>query len=178
MLGSRIREKRKELDITLRELATRTDLTPSFLSQVERDLAVPSITSLRKIAEVLSVPIFHFLIDSDGASPVVRKGSRKKLVLPDSHLVYELLSPDLKRKMEVWVAQLEPGAAGSDQPMSHPAEECILVLHGKLGIKLGKEEYVLEEGDSIYFDGAIPHLLSSVGEEDLVFVSSVSPPVF
>lgn len=178
MLGNKIREKRKDVGITLRELATRTDLTPSFLSQIERDLAVPSITSLRKIAGVLGVPIFHFLMDSDGASPVVRRDARKKLVLPDSHLVYELLSPDLKRKMEVWMARLEPGASGSDSPMSHPADECILVIQGKLGIKLGDDDYVLEPGDSIYFDGAVPHLLTSVGDEDLVFVSSVSPPVF
>ena len=63
--------------MSLKDLAERIGLTASFLSQVERELAEPSITSLRKIAEALDVPIFYFLLDNDNHSPVVRKNNVK-----------------------------------------------------------------------------------------------------
>lgn len=178
MLGERIRQKRAEKGLTLKALADKTGLTPSFLSQVERDMAEPSITSLRQIAKALDAPIFFFLLDADQPSPVVRKNERKVLNFPQSHLTFELLSPDLNRKMEVMMARLEPGAASCDEPLTHPGEECILVLQGEMEIVIGQESYHLSAGDSIYYFSAIPHRLVSVGQEDLVFVSAITPPAF
>jgi len=167
-----------EKNLSLKDLAEKVSLTASFLSQVERELAEPSITSLRKIAEALEVPIFYFLLDDENSSPVVRKNERKTLKFPESHVVFELLSPDLNRQMEVMIARLEVGAVSCNEPLSHPGEECIFVLQGAMDIEIGEEHYVLEEGDSIYYFAAIPHRLSSVGEEDLVFLSAITPPRF
>jgi transcriptional regulator with XRE-family HTH domain len=178
MLGERIRQKRAEKGLTLKALADRTGLTPSFLSQVERDMAEPSITSLRQIAKALDAPIFFFLLDADQPSPVVRKHERKVLNFPQSHLTFELLSPDLNRKMEVMMARLEPGAASCEEPLTHPGEECILVLQGEMEIVIGQDSYNLVAGDSIYYFSAIPHRLVSVGQEDLIFVSAITPPAF
>ncbi|MCL7454197.1 MAG: helix-turn-helix domain-containing protein, partial [Anaerolineae bacterium] len=108
-LGNRLRARRQELGLSLRELAERVGLTASFLSQIERDLASPSIESLRKISDALEVPIFHFLIEPDTRSPVVRRQERAKLNLPDSNLTYQLMTPDLNRRMEVFLAEREPG---------------------------------------------------------------------
>ncbi|KKM11041.1 MerR family transcriptional regulator [Clostridiales bacterium PH28_bin88] len=178
MLGDTIRRIRAEKNLSLRDLAEKTELTPSFLSQVERDLAEPSITSLRKIADALGVPIFYFLMDNEKPSPVVRKNERKALKMPESHLLYELLSPDLNRSMEVWMGKLDPGAVSCDIPLSHPGEECIVVLEGSMEIQLGEDTYILENGDSIYYFGAVPHKLKSVGEKQLVFISCITPPMF
>ncbi|MEW6661592.1 MAG: helix-turn-helix domain-containing protein [Bacillota bacterium] len=178
MLGETIRRIRAEKGLSLRELADMTELTPSFLSQVERDLAEPSITSLRKIADALGVPIFYFLMDNEKPSPVVRKNERKALKMPESHLVYELLVPDLNRSMEVWMGRLAPGAVSCDTPLSHQGEECIVVLQGKMEVQLGEETHVLDEGDTIYYFGAVPHKLKSVGDQELVFLSTITPPLF
>lgn len=178
MLGKKIREKRKERGKSLSELAALTGLTASFLSQVERDVAEPSITSLRKIAEALDVPIFYFLLNSDGYSPVVRKGNRKTLKFPRSHLSFELLSPDLNRQMEIMMATLEPGTCTCEQPLAHPGEECVVVLEGAMDIEIGDESYHLEEGDSIYYYCAVPHRITSVGDKNLVFLSAITPPAF
>ena len=99
-IGSRIRARRQELDLSLRELAERVSLTASFLSQIERDLTSPSIESLRKISDALEVPIFYFLLESDDRCPVVRRDERTTLTLPNSNLTYELLTPDLNRQMD------------------------------------------------------------------------------
>ncbi len=178
MLGERIRAKRKERGKSLSELSLLTGLTASFLSQVERDVTEPSITSLRKIAKALDVPIFYFLLDTEEYSPVVRRKNRKILRFPQSHLTFELLTPDLSRQMEMMIATLEPGTSTCDEPLTHPGEECTLVLQGEMEIQIGEETYHLKEGDSIYYYCAIPHRIISVGKKDLVFVSAITPPSF
>jgi len=178
MLGEKIRKIRLEKKISLRDLAQKTQLTPSFISQMERDLVEPSITSLRRIAEAMEVPIFRFLMDDKQPSPLVRKSERKILKMPKSRLVYELLSPDLDKSMEMWIGKLEPGAVSCDEALTHPGEECILVLQGVMEVILGEESYTLHEGDSIYYYGTIPHQLINKGKEELVFVSAITPAMF
>ena len=78
-IGERIKARRKELKLSLRELAEQVDLTASFLSQIERDQSSPSIESLRKISQALEVPIFYFLAEPNGKSPVVRRNQRLKI---------------------------------------------------------------------------------------------------
>jgi transcriptional regulator with XRE-family HTH domain len=178
MLGERIRARRSELNMSLRDLAERVGLTASFLSQIERDLADPSIKSLRKIADALDVPMLRFLSTESGASPVVRKYARKKLMLPHAKVAYELLTPDLDRKMEMFVAHLHPSQANIAQPLAHSTEECLLVLEGRLRVGIDDTDYDLEAGDSIYFEGPRLRTLMALGEETAVFVSAVTPALF
>lgn len=178
MLGAKIRKKRSEKNLSLKELAERIDLTASFLSQIERDLAEPSISSLRKIAHALDVPIFYFLIDDDKSTPVVRKSERKTLKLPESHLIYELLTPDVNRAMELFMARIEPNTDVGEEDSIHPGEECVLVMQGTMEIKVGENTYTLEEGDSIYYFASLPHSIRNAGDDELVFLSAITPPRF
>ena len=89
-LGERIRQQRKKLGFSLRELGTRTNLTAGFLSQIENDQISPSLNSLQSIATALQVPMFYFL-NSVRPSLVVRSNERRKLYFPDSHIGYDLL---------------------------------------------------------------------------------------
>lgn len=178
MIGQRIRDRRAEMGLSLRELAKQVELTASFLSQIERDLADPSIKSLRKIADALGVPMLYFLAERGEPNPVVRKNHRKKLVLPHSKVNYELLTPDLDRKMEMFVAEVHPSQKNIAHPLPHPTEECIFVLRGRLCIKLNDTEYLLDAGDSIYFEGGCLCSLSAAGDEPAVFVSAMTPAVF
>lgn len=178
MLGDKIRKKRKDKGLSLSQLAQKINRTPSYLSQIERDLAEPSITSLRQIAEALEAPIFYFLLDEKRDEPLVKKEDRKTLLFPDAHQIYELLSPDLNRKIEMIQGRLKPGASTCDKPLSHPGEECTLVLQGEMHIQIGEESYHLKEGDTIYYYFAIPHRISSCGKEDLIFLSAITPPAF
>ncbi|PRX30453.1 XRE family transcriptional regulator [Orenia metallireducens] len=177
-LGKKIREKRKQRGLNLSQLAKKIGYTSSFLSQVERGIADPSITSLRKIAEAFEVPIFYFMLDKIEYNPVVKRGDRKSLRFPGSNLTFELLSPDLKRNIEMISARLEPGAVTCEEPLTHHGEECTLVIQGSMEIQIGEEVYNLEEGDTIYYFASIPHKITSTGEEDLIFVSAITPPDF
>ena len=144
-LGQRVKDRRQELGLSLRGLAQRTGLTASFLSQVERDLASPSIASLRKISEALNVPLFYVLLEEDAKSPVVRHNQRLKLTFAGSRADYQLLTPDLNRnrKMEVFLEEWEPGRERATMPVRKYTEEFIYVLQGQLEIQLGEEVYLL-----------------------------------
>ncbi|MEW6244835.1 MAG: XRE family transcriptional regulator [Bacillota bacterium] len=178
MLGERIKRKRTEQGKSLRDLAAATGLTPSFLSQIERDLVEPSITSLRKIAEALEVPIFYFLMTEQEVEPVVRKHERKVITLPGSGISVELLTPDLDKQMELIMIRLGPGKSTVQHPLPHSGEECTVVLEGKMRITVGSNEYVLDAGDSIYYFASVPHQLVNIGDDDLVILSAITPPTF
>ena len=178
MLGERIRARRQELGLSQRDLAAQVGVTASFLSMVERDLATPSLKSLRNLARALDVSIFYFLEEETPVSPVVRRRERKRLTLPASQLTYQLLTPDVNRKMEMFLAKLKPGQHNIALPLHHPTEECILVLHGQLEVRLDDQTYTLGPGDSIYFEGSRLRELIATGDEPLTFVSAITPAVF
>jgi len=179
-LGQRIKERRQEVKMSLRELAERVGLSASFLSQVERDLASPSIESLRKISEALGVPIYYFFIEQKIRSPVVRRDKRVKLTFSGSHPAYQLLTPRLNRdrKMEVFLEEWEPGQEKTITPLRRYAEEFIYVLQGQLEIQLDDQVYLLNAGDSIYFEGHLLRRLAAKGDEPLRTLSVIAPPVF
>ena len=177
-IGPQIRERRQELGLSLRELAERVGVTASFLSQVERDLSSPSIDSLRKISDALQVPIFYFLVDPLGKSPVVRKGERIRLKRPNSELYYELLTPDLNRHMEAFLIEREPGDEKTAEPLRQYTEEFIYVLEGQLLVELNQKTFLLDAGDSIYFEGPLLQRIEAAGDTTLRFISVITPPVF
>jgi len=176
MIGTKIREKRAEIEMSMKDLADKTGLTSGFISQVESGLAEPSIASLRNIAKVLNVPAFYFLLDDMDINPVVKKDERRILKFPKSQLTYELLSPDLNRQIELFRADLKPGVATSQEAFSHSGEEVVHIIQGAMKIELGDDRYSLEEGDTIHFNCSKPHRIISNGEKNLVFISATTPP--
>jgi transcriptional regulator with XRE-family HTH domain len=178
-LGQRIRERRKELGLTMAQVADVTGLTVSFISQVETGKTGTSIDSLRLFSEALDTPIFQFLLGVDDSVGIVtRRSGRRTLDLPDSHLKYELLLPNLNHSFELWMGHLEPGSQSSGVLKGHRGEECLLVLQGVMQIELPDEKHLLSQGDTIIYDGRVPHKASNVGEEELVFLSVVAPAMF
>lgn len=84
-LGKRLHKRRNELKLTLRDLADKTDLTPSFLRQLERELANPSLSSLQRLSDALVVPLLYFIEGKANHSPVVYVSKRPNLLRNKSH---------------------------------------------------------------------------------------------
>jgi quercetin dioxygenase-like cupin family protein len=145
---------------------------------MERGLVEPSITSLRKISHILGVPIFYFLMDENKANLIVRKDERKIVKVGSGEVSFELLSPDLNRTIEMMIGRLEPGSVTCEEPLTHYGEENLVVTQGKMKIQVGQDFYYLDEGDSIYYLSSIPHKIWNIGNEELVFVSAITPPAF
>jgi transcriptional regulator with XRE-family HTH domain len=176
-IGNRVRARRKELSLSLEELARRTDLTASFLSLIERDLNNPSLDSLRRIAEALEVPLFYFSESNGHSNPVVRREERVRITFPPGNLTTELLVPNLRNRLEVFIACAASSAGNIARTPKHDSEECIYLMEGSLRVLLGDGEYRLNRGDSIYFHGSSLREINALGKKDAVFISIITPPV-
>lgn len=182
MIGERIRARRRKLRMSLDELAERTGLSKSFLSQIERAISSPSIESLELIAEALELPMFLFFIEDDAEKVVTRRNEQRKIGVPDSRFEYKSVWFGSSRKMEILIGHLKPGESSTEQPRGHSAgsltavDECFIVLQGRVEFQLDEERYVLEAGDSAYFNGTMPHRYTALGDEELVVLFAIAPP--
>jgi quercetin dioxygenase-like cupin family protein len=142
----------------------------------------PSLESLRHIAEALGVPPFYFSQQNGGAAamqnPVVRASERIKITFPPGDVTSELLVPNLRNKLEVFISRVKPAAGNVARPPQMDTEECLFVLQGTIRVVLNDQEYVLNKGDSIYIQGVALREISAMGEGEAVFFSAITPPVF
>ena len=175
-LGRRIRELRTGRSLTLESLAGRAGVTRSFLSTVERGRSNPSIAVLRAIAGALDVPVFMLFTDPHTNVTLVRPRDRGRMNPGGSPVSYELLSPDLQRKIEMILMRLLPGAQSAVG--MHEGEEAAYLLHGSITVTVGDVDYPMEQEDAIYFNSGLPHFVTSTGTDEAVIVSAVTPPSF
>ena len=181
-LGSIIRKARLERRMVLQDLADKAELSISFLSQVERDLLSPSVSALKRIADVLDIPAGSLMFGAETRKGgvgigLVRGDSRKRVVFPDSRIEYEMLTPDLRRRMSVlWLKA--PPHAESGPVFSHNGEDAVIVLKGRLEVEIGGVWHELSKGDSLYFGSELPHRWrnSSSSVAEVIWVST--PPSF
>lgn len=178
MLGDKIRTKRLEHGMSIHVLAEQTGLTTGFISQIERNLVDPSITSLRKIATSLNTPVFHFLLDEGEYEPVVRKAERKCFTFEHGQIVYELLSPNIKRSLEMMIVRIKPGKTFYKESLTHLGEEHLLIIEGCMRIQVGDKSYELNKGDSVYYFPSLAHKIFNPNDTTLVFLSAATPPFF
>ena len=179
-LGTKLRDLRRSRRLTMKDVAAASELTESFISQVERDSVNPSIASLLRITSALGVHIAD-LFDRAGTpnGRVVRRSQRSRMVYPGFASWDGLLSPNLQGKLQVTWAESDPGGSSGDQPYTHPGdEECIVVIKGTLEVCVGDERYVLKAGDAITFESRTPHKWKNVGRGRMTAIWIVTPPSF
>lgn len=185
-IGAKLREARLKAGLTMVEVAEKVGMTSSHISQVERNIASPSIGALVRICDALDIRVASLFLSKDDAvlAPsepffgLVRGDRRKALILPGSSLRNEMLCPDLRHDMEACWSFLDAGADTGDVPFSHEGEEMAVVLKGTLQFTFGERTEVLEKGDSIYFDAKVPHSWKNIGDEEAELLWAATPPHF
>jgi len=162
-VGRHVRALRQAHGWTLRDLAQRSELSTSFISQVERGLCSISISSLETICDVLGHTLASFFASTDD-SPAARTRDAEVLMaqdcpvvsLSDGTISYRFLSRNfVGRKLEVVLAEIAPGY--DYPPTSHDGEELGYVLEGRLRLVIGEETYRLGAGDSYHIAPRTPH---------------------
>lgn len=127
---------------------------------------MPSLAPLIKIARVLGVRLGTFLDDQDETGPVVSRKMEATDTISFSnnaihsrkHMQYHSLSKSkADRHMEPFIIDVAPTQDSDFVLSSHEGEEFIMVMEGVMEISYGKSTYLLEEGDSIYYDSIVPH---------------------
>jgi transcriptional regulator with XRE-family HTH domain len=175
-IGERIRARRKELGLNLRELGEQVNVSASFLSQVENNQVSPSLNSLQSIATALQVPMFYFLNDVSGGE-IVRVDKRRRLYFAHSKMGYDLLTPNFSRQMMAVLIHMEPYACRVAMPLARPTEQWMHVTQGRMEIKIGEETSILETGDTIYYDGDLLREFRSICDEELIIICCITPPM-
>ena len=177
MVGNRIRELRAARGITVTELARRAEVSTGLISQVERELADPSLVTIRKIAKALDVPLFSLFEESQTDDvAVVRRDTRMHIQSPGG-ILYTRISAG-RGRLEVLQGTLAPGTASNTEPWSHPSEECTVVTSGKLVVEVAGTERALDVGDSCYFDSRLPHRYVNPHRKPAEFIISITPPSY
>ncbi|MGE5704585.1 MAG: helix-turn-helix domain-containing protein [Clostridia bacterium] len=177
MIGNKIRSIRKEKGFTLENMASKTGLSKGLLSQVERGISQPSLDSLWKITKALESSMVHFFEEIDQKHVhVIRKQKRRQLLFPDSNGTVSLLSAGGNAKLATLEIRLQPGEMVKETIVQAEGEECLVMISGSVTVRLGEEEYLLEEGDSLYLASTQTHQLENTGDCEAIIIWSVTPP--
>jgi transcriptional regulator with XRE-family HTH domain len=178
-LGTYIRELRVKRNMSLRTLAAQSEVSVSFLSQVERGTASPSIASLMRIAKSLDQTIGS-LFENPTNSRLVRAGEGPRLVHPNRHWEEELLTPRDFSRLQVIRSTLVPGGTSGTEMLSYgtASETSMIVESGTIRVLMATEEFTLAKGDCLSYDASVPHRLVNDGAESCVIVFVSSPPSY
>ncbi|GHT08809.1 transcriptional regulator [Bacteroidia bacterium] len=187
IVGKRIKALRESKSIDVAEMAERTGLDAEQIIRIEEDKDLPSLAPLIKIARVLGVRLGTFLDDQDALGPVIsRKKNYKESVsfstnqtASHTHMDYYSLASDKSgRHIEPFIIQVAPRQDNSDFLLSsHEGEEFIFCLEGILEVTYGNDTFLMEEGDSIYYDSIIAHHVHAADSQGARILAVVYTPI-
>ena len=155
-LGKRLRDRRQQLGLTLREVAEGAGLSVGFISQVERGLNAPSLSSLAAISGVLRTHVTEFLSQPRLDAPFTLHGRRRSFSIEKHALRYERVSASFPGSVLNSVIIHKPPGHRSEW-ISHEGEELFYVLEGAITVETEGDSTVLEAGSSIHFKSTRRH---------------------
>lgn len=166
IVGEKIKSLRTAREISVQELAERSGLSEEQVIRIENNVDIPSLAPLIKIARALGARLGTFLDDQTELGAVVCRKQETNDTISFSnnamdartHMHYSSLSKSkADRHMEPFIVEIEKVNNTEYTLSSHEGEEFIYVLKGIIEIAHGKQKYVIEAGDTIYYDSIVPH---------------------
>ena len=177
-IGERLRHAREARQLALAVVAERAGLTKGFISRVERETTSPSVASLISICDAIGIqPSDIFSVPK---AVVTRSSDRLHATLPGHMVVDTLLTAIDERKLTVIETSAGPEGSGGEELYSLPCEtEVCYVVEGEIELILETESFRLASGDSITFDGVVPHTWRATGDSSnvrLIWILSPALP--
>ena len=174
-VGQRIRQLRTKNNLTQEELASRCELTKGYLSQLENDLATPSLPTLQDIVVALGTNMSQFFKEDERQEKVTFEEEDFFVDEKDGYTIRWIVPNAQKNEMEPIRLTLQAG--GSTYPDNpHEGEEFGYVLSGRVRVHLGKQTYAVKKGESFYYRADQTHYISSESGATFIWVST--PPSF
>lgn len=187
IVGEKIKSLRETREISVAELAERTGLSVEQIERIEKNIDIPSLAPLIKIARALGVRLGTFLDDQDEMGAVVcRKQETADATISFSnnavdartHMHYHSLSKSkADRHMEPFIIDIEAVGDAGYELSSHEGEEFVYVMEGAIEVCHGKKKYVIEAGDTIYYDSIVPHHLHGYQGQAAKILAVVYTPI-
>ncbi len=177
-LGRKIRDLRLRRGMTVQQLATASNLSKGFISQVENDRTSPSLATLRDMARALDTSVAYLVVEEEQLLHVVRASTRRVIPTGGPASRVEVLSAHPRRNLELVFAELPPGHPPVEERHYHHGEECMVCLEGRVRIASGDQVEVLEAGDSCHYDGRVPHAVENCGDVTARVIIAITPAAF
>jgi transcriptional regulator with XRE-family HTH domain len=175
-IGAKIKAIRLQRGLTQEELALRCELTKGYISQLENDIASPSIATLIDILNILGVTLQTFFTEPKKEKIVFGKNDFFESKNGDGKNLW-LIPNSQKNEMEPIILEL-PQDGESDMRLPFEGEEFGYILEGRVEIELGNEKYVYKakKGEAFYIDGKYEHKIRNIfnGKSRLVWVTTPS----
>ena len=181
-VGTRLRSRRRALNLTLDQVATRACCSESMLCKIETGKVNPSITLLRRLAEALSVNMAALFEDGATSDVVQRAGERPRIAdaslrRGDGITLERLIPPGPKVTLQADIHIIAIGGA-SDGLIFHNGEEIGYVLEGRIELVVDGRSWALDVGDSFHFRSELPHGYRNVGTGVARILWVNTPPTF
>ena len=176
IIGEKIRRLRMELQLTQEELADRTELTKGYISQVERDLASPSIATLVDILEALGTNLQEFFSKKPAEQIVFKKDDFFENI-QDEYKISYIIPNAQKNEMEPILLTIH-GHERSKEMECHNGEEFGYILKGNVTLVRGNKKYRLKAKETVDMDGKESHYFISNGSSDGKILWVTTPPMF
>jgi transcriptional regulator with XRE-family HTH domain len=169
-LGKRVQQYRINRGLTLQELAEKTGYTKGYLSKIENSEKAPPVSTIINLAKALNISISEIFGEIDESSPIclIKKEERRTIARDGSVFgyAYQTLAHRFhNKKMEPYFLTI-PLAPKENVLFQHKGEELVFVLEGSFKFFYGEKEFIVEEGDCIYFDSSIPHYPVCQGDKE------------
>lgn len=175
-IGSRIKHLRKQKGLTLEELASRSELSKGFLSQLENDLTSPSIATLDDILEALGSSLSEFFREDKDERCVFRK-SDFYVDQRDSHTVNWIVPNSQRHRMEPVLIEL-PAGGKSFELGPHDGEEFAYVLEGSVILCCDDKRFPVRKGETFYLQGKSFHYILNERKTPARVLWVSTPPLF
>jgi transcriptional regulator with XRE-family HTH domain len=161
-ISNRIKDKRREKNITVQELASRANVSKGLISQIENSRTIPSLIVLIDIIKALEIDLNVFFKDIDAGKnfPLIIRRQSEYHHFEKEHAegfhYQRIFTQSIKNStVDIVILELEPNA--SRPQVETEAYEYKYILNGTIEYQLAEDTYTLNQGDSMLFDGRIPH---------------------
>ena len=177
-IGKKLKGLRVRKGLTQEELADRAELSKGFISQVERNLTSPSISTLMDILQCLGTDLKEFFSDSEDSQIVFKKTDYFEKTDTELHNIIEWIIPNAQKNMmePIRVTLEADGSTYPDQP--HEGEEFGYILSGSVTIIVGNRSIKAKKGEAFYFTPDSEHYIKAGGKSGAVFLWISTPPNF
>ena len=179
-IGAKLRSLRRARGMTLKELAALTESSIGHLSQLERDMASPSVRMLYVISRALGVTISGFFDNGEALleeNPyVLRRVQRRHIGFLEGIDDYRLTSETVT-KLGLLYSTFKPRASITEF-YSHEGEEAGYVVTGQFEIEISNFKATLTAGDSFSFPSRVPHRYRNPGDIETAVVWAMTPPTY
>lgn len=186
-VGEKIRQLREAQEMSIGDLAKHSQSSEEMIEELESGKLVPSVAPLLRIARALGVRLGTFLDDEpQSGAVVVRAGSSDNVVRfsgiraatnMSTLEFFSLASNKRDRHMEPFVIDIHPTVSEDCMLSSHEGEEFIFVLKGAIEVTYGKDQHILQVGDSIYYDSVVPHEVRAAFDDDARILAVIYAPL-